>query len=323
MKAVEYQKYGSADVFQLSEIAQPTPKAGEVLIQVHATTVTAADIMMRTGRPLIGRLFLGLRRPKKPVLGFEFAGVVMGLGADVSNFKIGDRVFGGTMTMGAYAQYVCVKATDVLTKMPDNLSFEEAAPVAGSAITALNFLQRLANIQPGQKVLINGAAGGVGTYAMQIAKLLGAEVTGVCSAHNMQRVRDLGADFVMDYAQQDFAKNGQQYDVIFDTVSKRSFSECKNALTQNGIYMPTVVNGTVMRQMLWGKLFGGKKVMSSSTGLLPVKERLGYLRALKELLAEGKLKTVIDRRYALAEMAAAHVYVEAGHKVGAVVVLPG
>jgi NADPH:quinone reductase-like Zn-dependent oxidoreductase len=320
MKAIVYEQYGSPDVLQLKEVAQPSPKTHEVLIKVHATAVTAADIMMRTGKPAIGRLYLGIKAPKRTILGFEFAGDVVAVGSSVTLFKIGDKVFGGTTTLGCYAEYVCVSEQDVLTTMPENLSYEAAAPVTGSAITVLNFLKGKANVQPNQKVLINGASGGVGTYAVQIAKYLGAEVTAVCSTGNIDLVKSLGADHVIDYTQADFTKNGVQYDVIFDTVSKRTFSECKNALTPKGVFMPTVFNGTLFFQLMWTSIIGGKKVKSSSTGLLPAKERIIYLMEIKELLKTGKIKTIMDAHYPLSQMAAAHAYVEKGHKKGNLVI---
>ncbi len=320
MKAIEYTSYGTPEVFKLNEVTQPSPKPNELLIKVHTTTVTAADIMMREGKPEIGRLYLGLKGPKRKILGFEFAGEIVAKGVAVTAFQVGDRVFGGTTTLGCYAEYVCVSEKDVVATMPENITFAEAAPVSGSAITALNFLKGKANIQAKQKVLINGASGGVGTYAVQLAKYYGAEVTAVCSTNNIALAKSLGADHVIDYSQQDFTQNGKRYDIIFDTVSKGSFAACKNSLTSKGIYLPTVMNGTVMRQILWTSIVGGKKVKSSSTGLLPVKQRLAYLMEIRTLLQTGKLRTVIDRQYPLAEMADAHRYVELGHKKGAVVI---
>lgn len=321
MKAIEYKNYGGPEMLQLTEVPQPMPKTNEVLVKVYATTVTAADIMMRAGEPLIGRLYLGLRKPKRTILGFEFAGEVVALGAAVTAFQVGDRVFGGTTAMGAYAEYLCVSDKDVIATLPDTISYEEAAPVTGSAITVLNFLKGLANVQPGQKVLINGAAGGLGTYALQYAKLLGAEVTAVCSAANAELAMALGADIVVDYLKTDFTKTGMQYDVIFDAVSKRSFGECKPALTKHGLYLPTVMSGTMMLQIICTAIFGGKRIKSSATGMLSAKERLRYLLEIKELMHSGKLNTVVDRRFELAKMPAAHEYVGLGHKKGSVVVL--
>ncbi len=320
MKAITYKMYGAPEVLTLQDIEKPSPKPHEVLIKVHATTVTAADIMMRKGEPVIGRLYLGLNKPKRTILGFEFAGEIVALGQNVTLFKVGDKVFGGTTTLGCYAEFVCVSEKDVITTMPDNVSYEEAAPVSGSAITVFDFLKGKANIQPNQKVLINGASGGVGTYAVQIAKSFGAEVTAVCSTSNVAMVKSLGADTVIDYTKEDFTKNGVQYDIIFDTVSKSSFSECKNALTPKGVYLPTVINPAIFFQMIWTSIVGGKKVKSSSTGLQPIKERLSYLMEIKELLKTGELKTITDKHYPLAQMAAAHAYVEKGHKKGNLVI---
>lgn len=320
MQAIEYAQYGAPEVLHLKEVTKPSPKPNEVLIRVYATTVTAADLMMRTGKPYIGRLYTGLKGPKRTILGFEFAGEVVEVGQAVTLFKTGDKVFGGTTTLGCYAEYVCVNEHDVLTTMPDNISYEEAAPVNGSAITVMNFLKGLGNIQKNQKVLINGASGGLGTYAVQLAKHFGAEVTGVCSTNNVALVKSLGADYVIDYTQEDFTKNGQQYDLIFDTVGKSSFSACKNSLTQTGVYLSAVLNFTLFLQMIWTSIFGSKKVKSSATGMLPVQERLNYFMELKELLKTAKIKTVIDVSYPLLQVAEAHQYVEKGHKKGSVVI---
>lgn len=320
MKAIAYKMYGTPEVLMLQDIEKPNPKPHEVLIKVYATTVTSADIMMRKGEPVIGRLYLGLKKPKRTILGFEFAGEIVALGQRVTLFKVGDKVFGGTTTLGCYAEYACVSEKDVLTTMPDNIRYEEAAPITGSAITVMNFLKGKAHIQPNQKVLINGASGSVGTYAVQIAKSFGAEVTAVCSTSNVDMVKSLGADTVIDYTKEDFTQNDEKYDIIFDTVNKSSFSACKNALTPKGVYMPTVFDFTHFCQMIWTSIIGGKKVKSSSTGLLPVKERLSYLMEIKELLKTGKIKTVRDKHYPLAQMAAAHAYVEKGHKKGNLVI---
>lgn len=320
MKAAIYSEYGNSDVLHVKDVFKPIPKPNEVLIRVYASTVTSADIMMRKGKPTIGRLYLGLSRPKRTILGFEFAGEIVELGNAVSQFTIGDRVFGGTTTLGCYAEYVCVSVEDVVTTMPNNISFQEAAPVSGSGITVLNFLQGKAKITKNQSVLINGASGGVGTYAVQIAKYFGAKVTGVCSTSKIDLVRSLGADDVIDYTKDDFTQNGQKYDIIFDTVSKRSYSEFKSSLTDNGIYLPTVLTFTTFCQMIWTRMFGNKRVKSSSTGLLPTKERLRYFVELKELLQTGKIRTVIGDEYPLERITEAHAYVEEGHKKGNVII---
>ncbi len=320
MKAIEYKTYGSAEVFQLSEVARPVPKAKEVMICVHASTVTAADIMMREGKPVIGRLYLGISKPKRTILGFEFAGKVIAIGNDVSMFKIGDKVFGGTTKLGAYAEYVCVDESDVITTMPSNLSYNEAAPVNGSAITVMNFLVGLGKISEGNKVLINGASGALGTYAIQVAKFYGAEVTAVCSTSNVALVQSLGADKVIDYTKMDFTANGLHYDIIFDAVGKRTFAQCKKSLIEKGVYLSTVVSFPLLLSAVFTNIFGGRKAKTSSTGMLPVKVRLNYFITLKELLQSGKIKTVIDKCYTLKQMSAAHTYVEQGHKKGNVVI---
>lgn len=320
MKAIASNQYGSAEVFQHCEINKPQPKPHQVLVRNHATTVTGADIMMREGKPFVGRLFIGLRKPKSTVLGFEFAGEVEQVGEAVTRFKVGDKVFGGTTHLGCYAEYVCVNENDVITTIPDNISYEEAAPVNGSAVTVMNFLRGLGNIQANQKILINGASGGLGTYAVQIAKYFGAEVTGVCSTPNVEMVKSIGADSVIDYLKEDFTKNGIQYDLIFDTVGKRSFAECKKSLASQGVYLSAVLNPTLLGQMMWTAIVGGKKAKSSATGMLPIAKRLAYFEEIKTLLATGKIKTVIDNRYTLAQMAEAHRYVEKGHKKGNIVI---
>jgi NADPH:quinone reductase-like Zn-dependent oxidoreductase len=210
MNAIEYKKYGAPEVFEFNQVLKPTPKFNEVLVKVYSSTVTAADIMMREGKPFIGRLYLGIKRPKRTILGFEFAGEVVEVGRAVTRFKQGDRVFGGTTTLGCYSEYTCVSDNDVITTLPENITYEEAAPVSGSAITVFNFLVGQAKIKKGQKILIIGAAGGLGTYAIQIAKHFGAIVTSVCSTDNIPLVKNLGTDFAIDYTQGDFTEQGQQ-----------------------------------------------------------------------------------------------------------------
>ncbi len=320
MKASVSKMYGTPEVFKIEDVTKPTPKHNEVLVRVYAATVTGSDIMMRTGKPYVGRLYLGLSKPKTTILGFDFAGEIVETGNNVISFKVGDKVFGGTTTLGSYAEYICVNVDDVITTMPENISYQAAAPVSGSAITVMNFLKGLAKIKAGNKVLINGASGSLGTYAVQIAKHYGAEVTGVCSQTNTKMVSELGADFVIDYTKEDFTKNGKQYDIIFDTVGKTTFSYCKNSLTENGIYLSSVISFPLLLQMMKTSLFGKKKVKSSSTGMLPAKERLNYFLELKELLKAEKIKTVIDNSYPLAQMGDAHKYVEKGHKKGNIII---
>ncbi len=320
MKASTSRMYGTPEVFKMEEVTKPVPKDNEVLVRIHAATVTGSDIMMRKGKPYVGRLYLGLRKPKTTILGFDFAGEIEEIGKDVTSFTVGDRVFGGTTALGCYAEYTCVKVDDVIATMPKELHYPTAAPVAGSGITVMNFVKGLAKLKSGDKILINGASGSLGTYAVQIAKHFGAEVTGVCSTTNVQMVKDLGADCVIDYTREDFTQNGKQYDVIFDTVGKISFSACKQSLAEKGIFLSSVLSFGLMMQMLKTALFGKKKVKTSATGALKTKIRLGYFLELKELFEAGKVLTVIDHSYPLSQMNAAHTYVEKGHKKGNIII---
>ncbi|MFQ5864729.1 MAG: NAD(P)-dependent alcohol dehydrogenase, partial [bacterium] len=306
---------------QLKEVEKPTPKDNEVLIRVYAASVTAADGMMRTGTPFYGRLFIGLTRPMNPIPGTGFAGVVEAVGKDVKLFKEGDQVFGETgLGFGAHAEYVCMPEEGVLATLPNNMTYEEAAPVCDGALTSLSFLKHIGKIQSGQNVLINGASGSLGTSAVQLAKHFGAEVTGVCSARNLEMVKSLGGDKVMDYTKEDFTKTGQTYDIIFDTVGKSSFSRCKGALKQKGVYLSPVLSLPLLLQVLWTSKIGSKKVKFSATGLRPASELRILLKELRELIEAGKIKSVIDRRYPLEQTAEAHRYVEKGHKKGNVVI---
>lgn len=320
MKASVSKMYGTPEVFKIEEVTRPVPKQNEVLVRIYAATVTGSDIMMRRGKPYVGRLFLGLRKPKTIILGFDFAGEIVETGDGVTSFKVGDKVFGGTTSLGCYAEYTCINVNDVITTIPENVNYQSAAPVSGSAITVMNFLKGLAKIKAGDKLLINGASGSLGTYAIQIAKYYGAEVTGVCSTINMEMVKGLGADFVIDYTREDFTKNNKRYDIIFDTVGKIKFSSSKNALTKRGIYLSSVLSMSLLLQMIKTSWFGKKKVKSSSTGMLPAKKRLDYFLEIREMLKTEKVKTVIDTTYSLSEMPDAHKYVEKGHKKGNVII---
>jgi NADPH:quinone reductase-like Zn-dependent oxidoreductase len=318
MKAIVYKKYGSPDVFEPMDMEKPTPKADEVLIRVYATTVTSADCMMRRGDFFLSRILLGLNKPKKryQILGTEFSGKIEEVGSKVKKFKSGDEVyaFRGFGT-GCYAQYKCMNENGSLARKPANMTFEEAASVVDGASTALFFLKEKANIQKGQKVLINGASGSIGTFAVQLAKYFGAEVTGVCSTKNIELVKSLGADNVVDYTKEDFAKTGETYDIIFDTVGKSSFEQCRDTLKPKGKYISTVMSPRLVLQAILTKFGNKKKVIFAMS--LNKTEALNFIRTLIE---EGKLKTIIDRQYPLEELQEAHVYVEKGHKKGNVVI---
>jgi NADPH:quinone reductase-like Zn-dependent oxidoreductase len=318
MKAMVCTTYGSPDVLQLKEVAKPTPKDNEVLIKVHAAVVGPADCAFRKGDPFIVKLIYGLARPKFAILGVEFAGEIEAVGKDVTLFKKGDQVFGmSPNSFGAHAEYMCLPEDKSVIIKPANTTYAEAAGIVDGATTALTFLRDVAKLQRGQKVLINGASGAVGAYAVQLAKYFGAEVTGVCSAANVALVQSLGADQVIDYTKEDFTNNGQSYDVIFDAVGKSSFSRCKGALAQKGMYLSTAPTLGIVLQMVRTSLFGSKKAKFATAGLMQNKDNLTFL---KDLVEAGKIKSIIDRRYPLEQTAEAHRYVEQGHKKGNVVI---
>jgi NADPH:quinone reductase-like Zn-dependent oxidoreductase len=322
MKAITYQSYGQPDVLQLSDLPKPTPKANEVLIKIHATVVTAADTTFRRGSDWMARSFTGLRQPKFPVLGDVLAGEIEAVGPAVTKFKPGDQVYGASSAdFGAYAEYKCLPEDGPLALKPDNLSYEEAVAVCDGVLTALPFLRDAGQIQAGQKVLINGASGSVGSAGVQLAKYFGAEVTGVCSTSNVALVKSLGADHVIDYTKTDFTQSGQQYDVIFDAVGKRSFSECKAALKPNGIYLSTVIGANILLNMLWTSRFGRKKAKITFAGMRSDSEKAETLRLLKDLSEAGHITPLIDKRYPLQQIAEAHRYVDTGRKKGNVVIV--
>lgn len=318
MKAISYTNYGSPDVLQIKDVAKPTPKDNEVLIRIQETIVTPSDIATRTADPFIIRFFSGLIRPKG-IPGSDLAGDVVAIGEYVAQFKIGDRVFGSSSPgTGTHAEYICLPEDGTIATIPANISYEETAGICDAAMTALTFLRDVAQIQRGQTVLINGASGSVGTFAVQLAKHFGAEVTGVCSSKNLDMVRSLGADKVIDYTKEDFTKTGQTYDIIFDAVGKLSFSQCKHSLNFGGRYLTTVPTFAIMIQMLLTSITGNKKAIFAATGLNQTQEKLNFLRALIE---SGEIKSVVDRRYPFEQIADAHRYVETGHKRGNVVIV--
>jgi NADPH:quinone reductase-like Zn-dependent oxidoreductase len=320
MKAAAASKYGSPDVIEIKNLPQPIPKDNEVLIRIYAAVVGSTDPVFLKGEPFISRFFSGLTRPKN-ISGDVFAGEIEDIGKNVTIFKKGDEVFGATdINMGAHAEYRCLPETGAIGLKPENMSYEEAAPVCDGGLISFHFLKTKGNIQTGQKVLINGASGSLGTYGVQLAKYFGAEVTGVCSSSNVEMVKSIGADYVIDYTQEDFTKSGKKYDIIYDAVGKSSYSRCKNSLTENGIYLITTPSPSAFISMLLGSKSKGKRAVFAAGGLKPAGEKAKDLIALKEIAEAGKLKSVIDKRYPLEEIAEAFRYVEKGHKKGNVVI---
>jgi len=322
MKAIVATKYGSPDVLQFKEVAKPTPKDNEVLVKIHAAAVTVGDVIVVKGEPFLVRFWSGLLEPKHKIPGKEMAGRVEAFGGNVTQFQPGDEVFGDLSVcgLGAFAEYVSVPENAIALK-PVNMSFEEAAAVAESAIVALQGLRK-GKIQPGQKVLINGASGGVGTFAVQIAKSFGAVVTAVCSTRNVAMARSIGADQVIDYTQEDFTQNGQRYDLILAANRYHSISDYKRALSPKGIYVTTGGSGAQLFQAMlqgpWISMTGSKTM-----GNMLVKPNKNDLVFMKELLEAGKVVPVIDRRYPLSEIPEALRYLEEGHARGKVVIAIG
>lgn len=321
MKAAYAAGYGSPNVLEIREVDMPTPKENEVLVRVYAASATTADGMIRTGKPYFGRLFTGIKRPKNPIPGTGFAGDVVATGTKVTEFKAGDQVFGET-TLGfsTNAEYVTVPETGVILPKPENLSYEEAATFCDGHLTSINFLKEVANIQPGQKILINGASGSLGTAAVQLAKYFGAEVTAVTSARNTGLVKSLGADHVIDYTKEDFTKSNNRYDIIYDTVGKSSFPASKPILTENGQYISPVMKLSLLFHMLFSSFSGNKKAKFAASGLKSDPELRSLLTEVIKIYKEGRLKTIIDRQFPLDKIRQAHAFIAGGHKKGNVII---
>ncbi|HSL43124.1 MAG TPA: NAD(P)-dependent alcohol dehydrogenase [Anaerolineales bacterium] len=328
MKAIVYTEYGAPDVLQLKEVEKPAPRDNEILIRIHATSVNIGDIWARNFKEITpsrftmplplwlpSRIYFGLTRPRINILGNEFAGKVEATGEDVKRFKKGDPVFGYRgQSMGTNAEYLCMPENGLVTIKPANMTYEQAATVPYGALTALSLLRK-ANIQRGQKVLINGASGSIGSAAVQLARYFGADVTGVCGTPRLEFVKALGADKVIDYTREDFTQNGETYDLIFDILGKSSFSKCKNSLKPNGIYLRASFKMKQLFQMLLTSRRDGKKVICALSS-----ENPADLLFIKELVEAGKIKSIIDRCYPLEQAAEAHRYVEKGYKTGSVII---
>lgn len=331
MKAVVYTEYGSPDVLKLTEVTKPAPKDNEILIKVHATSVKTGDLWGRNIKAIspsqfsmsflfwvFTRLLFGVNRPKINILGAEFAGEVEAAGKKVTLVKKGDQVFGASFpAFGANAEYLCMPENGLVALKPVNMTFDEAATVPAGAMYALNLLRK-ANIQRGQKILINGASGSIGSIAVQLAKHYGAEVTGVCGTQRVAMVQALGADSVIDYTKKDFTQNGKTYDVIFDVLGKSSFSGCKHSLNENGIYLLASFKTPQLWQMWTTSMRSGKKVICALSSETPAD-----LLHIKKLVEDGKIKTIIDKRFPLEQTAEAHRYLESGKRTGHVAIIIG
>jgi NADPH:quinone reductase-like Zn-dependent oxidoreductase len=319
VKAIVYTEFGPPEVLKLREIPKPVHQDDEVLIKVKATSITDIDRGFQRS--------LGIGNPEKDgqrLLGHYLAGVVEEVGKNVTRFKKHDQVYGGDVwSVGTFAEYKCIRENGILVKKPAAMSYEAAAVLVYGGLTALPFLRGVGKIRKGQKVLVIGASGSIGTYAVQLAKYYGAEVTGVCSTSKIDLVKSLGATQVIDYTRDDFTKNGQLYDIIFDTPGKSSFSRCKKSLTKNGKYLTTVPWPSVLLQMLWTSIVGGKKALFAPMGLRSTRKKIQDLLYLNELVESGKLKPVIDRAYPLEQIVDAYHYIEKGHKKGNITIVIG
>jgi NADPH:quinone reductase-like Zn-dependent oxidoreductase len=330
VKAIKYSQYGPPDVLKLVELEKPAPKSNELLVKVRAVSINYGDMIARNFKNIssrefnmpflfwfLARIAFGLNAPRNGVLGSEFAGEVEAVGGDVKTFKAGDPVFGFRgQSMGANAEYLCVPEHSMVTAKPANMTYDEAAAVPYGALTALSLLRKV-KIQPGQKVLINGASGSIGAAAVQLAKHFGATVTGVCSTRRLAYVKSLGADKVIDYTREDFTRSGETYDLIFDVLGRSSFEKCKSSLNENGPYLLASFKGRQLLQMLLTRN-SSKKVICALSG-----ETLDDLLFIKTLIESSELKTIIDRRFPLDKTADAHRYMEAGEKRGCVIITIG
>ncbi len=320
MKAITTREYGAPSVLKMEEVEKPTPKDNEILVKVRSSAVTSGDARIRAlnvpfGFKFITRMLFGYSKPKQPILGSVFSGLVETVGKDVNEFVVGDEVFGASEKFGCHAEYVTIPQKGAITTKPTNLSFDETAALPFGAFTSLKYLRDLGKIERGQKILVNGASGALGVYGIQLAKYFGAEVTGVCSSSNVELVKSLGADEVIDYSTTDFTKNGKTYDIIYDTVGKISFKQCKNSLSEKGCLLLAAAGLSQYFQVLL-KSFSKKKVIAG----VSVFNRKD-LDVINDLASRGAIVPVIGKRFPFSETADAHTYVDTGHKVGSAVVV--
>jgi NADPH:quinone reductase-like Zn-dependent oxidoreductase len=321
MKAVTYYKYGSPDVLRIEDVERPAPGDKHVLIRVHAAVVTATDATFRAGDPLYSRLFTGPIKPKAKTLGGELAGQIVAVGKDVTRFTMGDRVFADTgPALGAHAEYVCMPEDGALALAPSTMSYTEAAAVCDGVLTALPFLRDHAHLHQGQEILINGASGGVGKAAVQLAKHFGARVTGVCGTAKLELVKSLGADEAIDYTKEDFTRTGRSFDVVFDAAGRSSFSRCGRVLKSGGVYLSTAPSPAIFVQSWWTARFGDRRAVIAFTGLRPSRDKAEDLRFLAEIAEAGQIRPVIDGLYPLSRAAQAHRRVDTRHNKGSVLI---
>lgn len=321
MKTSYCTKYGGPEVYQMIDIDTPNPEENEVLVKVYRAVVSPTDGNFRSGKPLIARVFSGLFKPKKKIHGEMFVGAVVEVGTNVTDFKVNDMVYGSNgMKLGAYAEYVAVNVKEAIKKVPEDLEYKDVLALIDGGITALPFLKEAGNIKSGDSVLINGASGAVGSMAVMIAKHFKAEVTGVCSTHNVEKVKSLGADYIIDYKKEDFTKNNNSYDIIFDAVGKSSYGKAKTALKETGIYLSTFPTPVVMIQALFRKNSKNKRASFMAAGLRKPNVKIEDLSYLEELVRSGELKPLHGKVYKLKDLGKAQTYVETGHKVGNVTI---
>ncbi len=322
MKAIVATGYGNFEVLKLKELDRPQVKEDELLISIKASSATRADTMMLTGKPYLGRLILGINKPKNPIPGTGFSGIIVATGSKVTKFDIGQEVFGESTTgFSTNCEYITVSEDGVLFAKPSTLPHRDAAVFCDGHLTSYYFLNEVIRIKPGQRLLINGASGSLGTSAVQLAKNMGAHVTAVCSSANFGLVKSLGADEVVDYTQEDFTNTNKQYDAIYDTVGKSSFKKAKRVLGKEGIYASPVLKLSLLIKMIQTSLIGKQKAMFAAVGLRPEEELKAILNTLISIYKNGQLKTVIDRQYPLEKVAEAHKYIALGHKKGNIAIL--